>query len=337
MQTSEQIKHDIMYRVMHRLNDSLDAEQMQEVKVALDIELYKINMSEETTEVVEYEDTYYKDLAVFLSTKRVEGRSEETLKRYKDVIVMMLEFFNKPVGQITTEDLRYYLAWYKETRDISLATLDGLRLIFCSFFKFLHREQRITVDPTSRLTKIKYTKKVKDVITDETLELLRANCDNLRDYALLEFLYATGVRIGELVSLNRNDVNFRTYELVVLGKGNKQRTVRINGRAAIRLSLYLQSRDDTNEALFVNRKSPYDRITKNGARAALKRLATKAGVSQNIFPHGFRTKFATDMCNHGAPIDQVAILLGHESINTTKIYTITQTANVNHTYQQCYY
>lgn len=337
MLTSDQIKHNIMFKVLHRLNDSLDTQQMQELKEALDIEMYQIKMSEETTEVVEYDNTYYKDLAFFIGTKRIEGLSEGTLKRYREIIIMMLEFFNKPVQEITTEDLRYYLSWYRETRQISLVTLNSMRLIFSSFFTFLYKEQRIPDNPSARVSKIRFEKKVKEVITDETLELLRASCDNLRDYALMEFLYATGVRIGELVNINIRDVNFRTYELVVLGKGNKQRVVRMNGRAAIRLSLYLQSRDDTNEALFVSRKAPYKRITRSGARAALKKLAEKAGVTQNIFPHGFRTKFVTDMCSHGAPIEDVAFMVGHENINTTKIYAIAQASNITHTYQKyCY-
>ena len=338
MNTSSQLKYDLTNKIINRLNDSLTIEQIQELKAALDIELYKVTLSEEETEIVEYDrNNYYYRLKSFLATKKVEGRSEGTIKRYKDIIIMMLEFFDKPVDQITTEDLRYYLAWYRETRNISLGTLDGMRLVFSSFFKYLYQEQIITYDPTCRLNKIKFTKKVKVVVTDENLELMRVYCDNLRDFAILEFLYATGVRVGEVVKLNRNDINFQTYETIVTGKGSKQRVVKMNARAAIRLKLYLDNRKDDNDALFVNNKAPHKRLTINGLRAALKRIAKKAGVTQNIFPHAFRTKFATDMVAHGAPIDHIALMLGHENINTTKIYSLISEQSITHTYNSCFY
>lgn len=337
MQTSAQVKRELTINVINRIGKKLSREQIQELKSALDIELYKLNISKESSELVEYDNTYISKLNNFLITKRIEGRAESTILRYKDIVSRMLDFFNKPIEKITTEDLRYYLAWYKQTHNTQAVTLDGMRLCISSFFKWLYQEQYITYDPTLRIGKIKFEKKVKEVITDENLELLRAFCRNERDYALIEFLYATGIRIGELVKLNISDVDFHTYQIIVSGKGNKQRVVKMNGYAAARLRLYLESRHDDIPALFISNKKPYKRLEISGARCVLKRIAKRAGISQRIFPHALRTKFATDLSKHGAPIEHVASLLGHENINTTRIYSLTSKEDLDHSYNKYKY
>lgn len=335
--TSAQIKSEVTTNVINRVGHSLSQKQIYELKSALDIELYHLNVSTESNEIVEYEDNYVSKLKSFIIAKRIEGRTEGTLKRYNDILKMMLEFFNKPVDKITTEDIRYYFAWYKQTRRVQLVTLDGMRLCICSFFKWLYQEQYIPSDPTLRIGKIKFQKKVKEVVTDENLELLRAFCKNKRDYALLEFLYGTGIRIGELVKLNVGDVDFHTYNIIINGKGNKQRVVKMDGSTATRLKLYLESRNDTNPALFVSIRVPHERLKICGARAILKRLARDAHIDQNIFPHALRTKFATDLSKHGAPIEHVASLLGHENINTTKIYSLTSMNDLEYSYNKYRY
>lgn len=337
MQTSAQVKRELTINVINRVGCHLTQEQIQELKSALDIELYKLNLSKESTEIVTYDDTYVSKLDSFIVAKRIEGRSESTLKRYRDIIIMMLHFFNKPVDDIATEDIRYYLAWYKQNRNVQAVTLDGMRLCICSFFHWLYQEQYISYDPTTRIHKIKFQKKVKEVVTDENLELLKAYCKNKRDYALIEFLSATGIRVGELVKLNINDIDFHSYKIIIDGKGNKQRVVKINGHAITRLKLYLDDRTDDNPALFISNKRPFKRLEISGVRAILKRIAKDAGVTQNIFPHALRTKFATDMSKHGAPIEHVASLLGHENINTTRIYSISSNEEIEHSYNKYMY
>lgn len=337
MQTSEQVKKELMINVVNRASTMLNQEQLHELKSILDIELYKINMSKESTELIEYNNSYSEKLNTFIISKRIEGRAESTLERYKDIISMMLNFFNKQVDEITTEDIRYYLAWYEQTRKVQLVTLDGMRCCINSFFHWLYQEQYIPTDPTIRIGKIKFEKKVKEVFTDENLELLKVYCRNKRDYALIEFLYSTGIRIGELVKLNISDVDFHTYNILVKGKGNKQRIVRMDGSTSVRLKIYLESRQDSNPALFVSLKKPYKRLDRNGARTALKRIAKKANVTQNIHPHALRTKFATDMSMHGAPIEHVALLMGHENINTTRIYSLVSHSELSHSYERYRY
>lgn len=337
MQTSAQVKRELTTNIINRMGNNLTRDQIQELKTALDIELYRLNVSQESSELIQYDDTYVAKLNSFIVAKRIEGRAESTLKRYREIIIMMLNSLNKPVDEITTEDIRYYLAWYKQKRNVQEITLDGMRLCICSFFKWLHQEQYITYDPTSRVNKIKFKKKVKEVITDENLELLKAQCKNTRDYALIEFLMSTGIRIGELVKLNIDDIDFHTYKILINGKGNKQRIVKMNGASATRLKLYLNSRTDDNPALFTINRKPYKRLDISGARAVLKKLAKEAGVTQNIFPHALRTKFATDMSKHGAPIEHVASLLGHENINTTRIYSLTSQDDLEYSYNKYMY
>ncbi len=337
MQTSLQVKRELTINIINRVGKSLSQEQIQDLKSALDIEMYKINMSKESTELVEYDNSHISKLESFIVAKRIEGRSEGTLKRYKEINIMMLNFLNKKIENITTEDIRYYLSWYQQYRHVQSVTLDGMRLCICSFFHWLYQEQYIERDPTARIGKIKFQKKVKEVVTDENLELLRIYCKNTRDYALLEFLYATGIRIGELVKLNITDIDFHTYSITVNGKGNKQRVVKMNGCAATRLKLYLDERSDNNPALFVLSRKPYERLAISGARAILKRIAKEAGISQRIYPHALRTKFATDMSKHGAPIEHVASLLGHENINTTRIYSLTSKNDLEYSYNKYKY
>ena len=337
MQTSAQVKRELTINVINRVGCHLTQEQIQELKSALDIELYRLNLSKESTELVTYDETYVSILDSFIIAKRIEGRAESTLKRYRDIIIMMLHFFNKPVDNITTEDIRYYLALYTQNRKVQAVTLDGMRLCICSFFHWLYQEQYIASDPTTRIHKIKFQKKVKEVVTDENLELMKAYCKNKRDYALIEFLSSTGIRVGELVKLDINDIDFHTYRIIINGKGNKQRVVKINGHAATRLKLYLDERDDDNPALFISNKKPYKRLEISGVRAILKRIAKEAGITQNIFPHALRTKFATDMSKHGAPIEHVASLLGHENINTTRIYSISSNEEIEHSYNKYMY
>ncbi len=337
MQTSAQVKRELTTNIINRIGGKLNQEQLQDLKSALDIELYHINLSKESTELTLYDNSYVSQLNNFIISKRIEGRSKGTLKRYREINLMMLNFLNKSVEEITTEDIRYYLAWYQQYRHVQSVTLDGMRLCICSFFHWLYQEQHIQHDPTARIGKIKFQKKVKEVVTDETLELLRIYCKNARDYALLEFLYATGIRIGELVKLNIADIDFRTYKITVNGKGNKQRVVKMNGSAATRLKIYLDERTDDNLALFVLSKKPYKRLAISGARAVLKRIAKDAGVSQRIYPHALRTKFATDMSKHGAPIEHVASLLGHENLNTTRIYSLISGGDIEYSYNKYKY
>lgn len=266
-------------------------------------------------------------LNVFLSSKRVEGCSEKTLKYYDKTIKHMLNSINKRLDYITTDDLRNYLGNYRSDRLISKTTADNIRRILSSFFSWLEDEDYIIKNPVRRIKKIKKGRVVKDVLSDEHLELLRDNCEDIRDLAILELLISTGIRVGELVNLNIDDVNFNERECVVFGKGESEREVYFDAKTKIHLMNYLRTRNDNNPALFVSLKKPYTRLGISGVERRLRELGQKSKITK-VHPHKFRRTLATNAIDKGMPIEQVQRLLGHVQIDTTMQYAMVNQNNV---------
>lgn len=266
-------------------------------------------------------------IADYLAAKQVEGCSEKTINYYHATLKMMLSRLEKHVQKITTEDLRDYLGNYQKSRNSSRVTIDNIRRIFSSFFSWLEDEDIIIKSPVRRIHKVKSSAKVKDTYSDEDLERLRDYCNNDRDVAMIDLLASTGMRIGELVNLNQNDINFDERECVILGKGNKQRIVYFDARSKIHLQTYLAKREDTNSALFVSLHLPHQRMSINGIENRLKSLGKKVGIAK-VYPHKFRRTLATNAIDKGMPIEQVQKLLGHERIDTTLHYAMVKQSNV---------
>ena len=266
-------------------------------------------------------------LTIFISAKRIEGCSEKTIKYYKDTINSMIESIDKEIIDITTDDLRYYLAEYQKNRKISKVTLDNMRRIFSSFFSWLEDEDYIVKSPVRRIRKVKSDKIIKEAFTDENIEVLRDNCESLRDLAIVDILNSTGMRVGELVRLNRNGINFNDRQCIVFGKGNSEREVYFDAKTKIHLLNYLNSRTDDNSALFVTAKKPNSRLTIAGVQFILRKLGEKANVKK-VHPHKFRRTLATVAIDKGMPIEQVQKLLGHVKIDTTMHYAIVNQSNV---------
>ena len=263
----------------------------------------------------------------FLSAKHVEGCSERTIDYYKSTIVKMLDCINLKISNITTEDLRKYLADYKNQSNASKSTIDNIRRVFSSFFGWLEEEDYILKNPVKRIHKIKTKKVVKEVLSDEHFEILRDTCTNIRDLAMIELLASTGIRVGELVNLNIDDVLFNERECVVLGKGDSERTVYFDAKTKIHLLKYLESRRDNNPALFVSFKKPYERLGINGIERRIRELGLEANI-KGVHPHKFRRTMATNAIDKGMPIEQVQKLLGHVQIDTTMHYAMVNQNNV---------
>lgn len=266
-------------------------------------------------------------LPAFIAAKRVEGCSEKSLRYYESTIRNMLNTISKPEKQITTEDLRSYLDTYQRRGTVSKVTLDNVRRILSSFFSWLEDEDYIVKSPVRRIHKVKTGKTVKETYTDESLELMRDHCDNPRDLALIDLLASTGIRVGELVKLNRDDVDFENRECIVFGKGNKERKVYFDARTKIHLQKYLTSRIDDNEALFVSLIKPFERLQISGVEIRLRKIGRELGIHKT-HPHKFRRTLATMAIDKGMPIEQVQQLLGHQSIDTTLQYAMVNQANV---------
>ena len=315
----ERLIADIEQQMQKRL-DNCQLEQLHHVLVCC-MKNYDFYFNENHEE----EDVDYTEL--FLAAKRIEGRSEKSLAYYKATIVKMLEDVGKEVRHITTEDLRCYLSEYQSRNNSSKVTIDNIRRNLSSFFSWLEDENYILKSPVRRIHRVKATTSVKETYSDEDLERLRDGCTELRDLALIDILASTGMRVGELVRLNRADINFNERECVVFGKGDKERIVYFDARTKIHLQNYLNERVDDNPALFVRLKAPYDRLEIGGVETRLKKIGGMIQI-ERVHPHKFRRTMATTAIDKGMPIEQVQKLLGHEKIDTTLNYAMVKQSNV---------
>ena len=266
-------------------------------------------------------------IQTFLAAKRVEGCSNKTLTYYDSTIRNVLKSTGKSVQDITTDDLRIYLDSYQTNNGVSKVTIDNIRRILSTFFAWLEDENFIIKSPVRRIHKVKTCKTVKETYSDEFLEIMRDNAESVRDLAMIDLLASTGIRVGELVLINRVDVDFVNRECIVLGKGNKQRKVYFDARTKIHLQRYLSERTDDNPALFVTLHKPYSRLQIKGVEMRLQRLGRKLGLIR-VHPHKFRRTLATMAIDKGMPIEQVQQLLGHESVDTTLQYAMVNQNNV---------
>lgn len=269
----------------------------------------------------------------FLSTKRLEGRSEKTLLYYEKTIYKLLNYIKKDIRAISTDDVRNYLVYYEENSKTSKISIDNIRRNLSSIFNWLEDENYILKSPVRRIHKIKSSIVVKETYSEDEMEKLRDSCSELRDLAIVDMLASTGMRIGELVLLNRSDINFNERECIVVGKGDKQRIVYFDARTKLYLKKYLESRADENDALFIGLRKPFKRITINGIELRIRQLGKKAGIKK-CHPHKFRRTMATIAIDKGMPIEQVQKLLGHEKIDTTLHYAMVKQSNVKNAHRK---
>lgn len=266
-------------------------------------------------------------VGLFLSAKRIEGCSEKSLKYYKATINAMLDELQIDVKHIMTDDIRNYLTDYQTRKKSSKVTIDNIRRILSSFFSWLEDEDYILKSPVRRIHKVKTASNIKETYSDEALELMRDNCSEIRDLAMIDMLASTGMRVGEMVLLNREDIDFNERECIVFGKGDKERIVYFDARAKIHLKEYLQGRTDNNPALFVSLRAPHNRMSIGGIEVRLREFGKKLGL-QKVHPHKFRRTLATMAIDKGMPIEQLQQLLGHRKIDTTMQYAMVKQSNV---------
>lgn len=306
--------------IEERMKPILDAEQFTALREALIVYLPE--------SLTGCEATCTPDLVkLFLAAKRVEGCSDKTIRYYDSTIRNVLTAIGKDVQQISTDDLRMYLDGYQKKSGASRVTIDNIRRILSSFFSWLEDEDYIAKSPVRRIHKVKTCKTVKETYSDEALELMRDHSGCSRDLAIIDMLASTGIRVGELVKLDKTDIDFENRECIVLGKGNKQRRVYFDARTKIHLQNYLRSRMDTNEALFVSLQKPHERLLISGVEIRLRELGKKLDLHK-VHPHKFRRTLATMAIDKGMPIEQVQQLLGHQSVDTTLQYAMVNQNNV---------
>ncbi len=307
--------------ILHDMSEVLSAKELYALQIVLQKKLNTQN-----NQTYPYTNIEYMDM--FISAKRIEGCSERTLAYYKATIEHMLSIIVTPLRQVQTDDLRAYLAEYQLRNNCSKTTVDNIRRNLSSFFSWLEAEDYIIKSPIRRIHKIRTGSKVKETLSEECIEKLRDSCLQIRDLAMIDLLYSTGIRVGELVNLNINDINFEERECIVYGKGNKQRKVYFDAKTKVHLKRYLEQRKDYSEALFVTLDSPFERLKISGVEIRLRKLGQLASLDQRVHPHKFRRSMATRAIDKGMPIEQVQKLLGHQQIDTTMHYAMVNQSNV---------
>lgn len=312
--------------ILNEMSEYLSVSQMKKLQEVIIRVFSEKDVSKQQIDNSEF-------LKLFLEAKKIEGCSERTIQYYRVTIEKMLQKVTIPVRKITTDDMRDYLAGYQQVNNCSKVTVDNVRRNISSFFFWLEEENYILKSPMRRIHKIKTNKQVKETISDEDIEKLRDACKCTRDLAIIDLLYSTGMRVGELVNLNRSDVNFELRECIVFGKGGKERKVYFDAKAKLHLQEYLNGRVDDNPALFVTLDKPFERLKISGVEIRVRSLGKSVGLTK-IHPHKFRRSMATRAIDKGMPIEQVQKILGHSQIDTTMQYAIVNQGNVKISHQK---
>lgn len=317
----------IIFNILNDMSELLNIQQMRALQETL------IKRLQDGTELEEKALDNRDYLNMFIAAKRIEGCSERTIEYYHVTINNLFKEMKIPVRQISTDDLREYLTKYQERNGCSKVTVDNIRRNLSSFFSWLEDEDHILKSPIRRIHKVRTGTRVKETLSDENIELLRDNCKQIRDLAIIDFLYSTGIRVGELVNLNLEDINFEERECVVYGKGNKERRVYFDARSKLHLQEYIKTRTDKNPALFVTLDKPHERLKISGVEICLRKLGRRLNI-EKVHPHKFRRSMATKAIDKGMPIEQVQRLLGHQQIDTTMHYAMVNQNNVKNSHRK---
>ena len=317
---------EVVFEILNDMAEDLTIFQLKKLQEVL---LKRFVEAEQAPEPAKNEDY----LEMFIHAKKIEGCSDRTIAYYRSTIECMLHTVKTPVRKISTEEIRKYLSEYQKRNGCGKTTLDNVRRNISSFFSWLEEEDHILKSPVRRIHKIKTKTVVKEVISDEDIEKLRDSCEVLRDTAIIDLLYSTGMRVGELVRLNIDDINFEERECIVYGKGDKERKVYFDAKSKLHLQNYIAGRSDNNPALFVTLDAPFDRLKISGVEIRLRELGRKLKISR-IHPHKFRRTMATRAIDKGMPIEQVQKVLGHSQIDTTMQYAVVNQNNVKNSHRK---
>lgn len=313
-------------KILNEMSEYLSIAQMKKLQEVI-LKVYSENEADKV------QISNHDFLEMFLDAKKIEGCSERTLQYYRVTVAHLLSQTENSVRKVTTEEIRAYLAEYQKNSSCSNVTIDNIRRNISSFFSWLEEEDYILKSPMRRIHKIKTKTVVKSTISDEGIEQLRDNCSEIRDLAIIDLLYSTGIRVGELVNLNIDDIDLEGRECIVYGKGDKERRVYFDAKAKVHLKEYIEGREDSNEALFVTLDAPHDRLKISGVEIRLRQLGRRLEL-EKIHPHKFRRTMATRAIDKGMPIEQVQKILGHSQIDTTMQYAMVNQNNVKTSHQK---
>ena len=331
-------EEQLINNIVLKLTDYVNREDLFHVKNIIASEVHEfIESQEDNTDIVVYDRSNEFLMRQFLATKSLEGRTEKTLNRYKFFIIKLMDFYpNKSFEKMTTNDLRYFLSVYKERGNNSDTSMDGIRRIYCSFFNWLSDEEYIAKSPAKKLSMIKHDTKKESPYTEGEIESMMINADNIRDKAIIEFLYSTACRVSELCAVNLSDIDYNKKTVLLHGKGKKDRIVPLTDKAIFYITKYMEYRISNNiqsEALFVSR-NPYERIKSDNVRRIIKTLGDKAHV-EHAHPHRFRVTRITVLLKRGMKLEEVQVIAGHADINTTVNYNRSDMSFIEAEFRRC--
>lgn len=270
----------------------------------------------------------------FLAAKRIDGCRPKTIKGYRERLKMFMTQCSKPVQQITTDDLREYLAYLVDERHLMDNSVQAHINTLRSFFSWLVDEDNIRKSPMRKIKSLKIDKlRSRHPLTAEQLELVRDGCKGYKEKALVEFLVSSGCRVSEVAGLRVDDIDWRDRKCKVIGKGNKERTVYFSVRAKLMLQLYIAERRG-GEALFASSRAPYEPLTDRGIEKMISKLGKRIGMERPLYPHLMRHTFASHALNCGMELTIIQHLLGHSDPKTTLIYAEIDPIRVQYEYNR---
>lgn len=327
----DQIRLDIMTK----LANNFTSEQLNIINNVISSVLINYEIKPICTDIIVKNEDIPNEIKSFIVCKSMKGLTEGSLEHYKRILINFALSINKNIKQLNSNDIRLYLINYEKKRNVSKSTIDDIRRVLSSFYKWMVNEGLITVNPMAKIEVIKCEKRIKEHLTIMELEQMRSACETARELAILETLYSTACRVSEIVKLNKNDINFDTGMVKVYGKGKKERIVFLNAKAQIALNKYIFTRRDNNEALFVSSKKPYNRLGKTSIEKEIKNIANRAGIRHKVYPHLIRACTATTMSSRGADLYEIQAYLGHSNPSTTQIYLNINYDNLKYTFTKC--
>ena len=321
--------------VLNDMDPILTSRQLTELHNVLQntIQNYSISSEDKLYKDIDYHEVNDYLLKQFLEGKRLAGLSERTLEAYKGYLTYVINHLKKGFDSLTHEDIQDFFSFLIEVNHSSMVSVDNYRRVLNSFYNYCVNNGLLYKNPVLKIGAIKKVKKVKQAFSYEEIIYLRENLRNLRDKAIFELLLSSGMRVGELVSLNHKDLNMTERTVIVHGKGDKEREVFFNELAKVSINRYLESRDDTNPALFVTINRPHTRLGVTGVETMLRNVGKRAGVNK-VHPHRFRRHFATSMIHKGVHIEQVQKLLGHAEIATTQMYIVNDDDEIKYNHKR---
>lgn len=317
-----------------KLNGKLSDNDLKLVLQELELFSYNYDIKDKCTDITVYDDIVPSCYKIYVVSKKIEGLSKETLKIYDIHLKDFFTYIGKPLKEITANDIRVYLYQLQNRRNISNHSLDERRVIINTFLEWCKNEDYISKNPCRQIQPIRYETKQREPLSAIELELVRYNCESIRERALIELFYSTGCRVSEMVNLNIDDIDFTTGEVHLFGKGNKHRTSYLNAKAEVALRKYLATRHDINNALIVSNRSPHQRLSKSGIERIIRLIGDRANIGRNLYPHLIRHTTATDALNRGMSVTEVQKILGHEKLDTTMIYAKVSQDSVKHNHKK---